>query len=470
MRNMSYATICYIGGGSKAWAKKLMGDLLCQEDVSGSLRLYDISKEAALRNKNYFEALIENNKGIVKSNWACEVYENIDEALTGADFVVMSILPGSFDDMDVDVHLPEKYGIYQSVGDTTGPGGFNRAIRTIPLYIEFARKIKENCPDSWVINYTNPMAICVSTLYKEFPGIKAFGCCHEVFKTQTLLKEIYQLLTNDEGEIDRRDIKINVQGLNHFTWISEAKYGKTDLILLYKKFVEDNWQKGYLLKNNRGDNSLHAKYFFCMEKVKFDLFRRFGVISAAGDRHLAEFVPSSYLNSPQEVIEWGFNLTPVSYRKDDAESKIEKTLRQINGQEKLNIELSGEEGVDQIRAILGHHVLVTNVNLPNEGQLPDIPLDTVVETNAVFSSNSVKPVYAGRMDSNVRALVSTHALNQQNLIKAYFNKDKQALFETFYNDPSVARLKKDDAKALFNQMIDGTKKNLENWILEGSII
>ncbi|NLZ52767.1 MAG: hypothetical protein GX892_06425 [Thermoanaerobacteraceae bacterium] len=98
-----------------------MGDLLFQGDVSGTLRLYDIDKEAAFRNKNYFEALIEHNKDIVKSNWLCEVYEDIDEALTGSNFVVMSILPGTFDHMEVDVHLPEKYGIYQSVGDTTGP-------------------------------------------------------------------------------------------------------------------------------------------------------------------------------------------------------------------------------------------------------------------------------------------------------------------------------------------------------------
>jgi len=467
---MSEATICYIGGGSKAWAKKLMGDLLCQGDVSGTLRLYDIDKEAALRNKNYFEALIEHNKDIVKSNWLCEVYEDIDEALTGSNFVVMSILPGTFDHMEVDVHLPEKYGIFQSVGDTTGPGGFNRALRTIPLYREFARRIKKNCPNAWVINYTNPMAVCVATLYKEFPEIKAFGCCHEVFKIQTLLKEIYQLATNDDSPIDRREIKINVQGLNHFTWVNEAKYKNIDLMPLYKKFVEENYEKGYMLKDNRGNKSERAKYFFCIEKVKFDLFRRFGVIAAAGDRHLAEFVPSSYLNSKEEALEWGYNLTPVSYRKVDAKEKVEKTIRQIQGEEELNIELSGEEGVDQIRAILGHDVLVTNVNLPNQGQLPDLPLGTVVETNAAFTSDNVKPIYAGKMNPNVKALVMPHALTQQNLVKAFFNKDKQALFETFYSDPSVARLKRNDAKSLFNEMINGTKDQLESWILEGKII
>lgn len=466
---MSNATICYIGGGSKAWAKKLMGDILCQQDVSGVLRLYDIDKEAALRNKRYFEVLIKDNQDLIKSNWTCEVYENLDEALTGADFVVISILPGTFDEMEVDVHLPEKYGIYQSVGDTVGPGGFSRALRVIPAYREFARKIRENCPNAWVINYTNPMAICVATLYKEFPEIKAFGCCHEVFKAQILLKEMYKLMTNDQDQIDRRAIKINVQGLNHFTWVTEAKYKTTDLMPLFAKFVEQNWENGYVLEKDR-NNAVRTKYFSCREKVKFDLFRRFGVMAAAGDRHLAEFMPSSYLNSPDEITKWGFNITPVSYRKEEEKAKIQKTLMQIEGKEKAELELSGEEGVDQIRAILGEHVLVTNVNLPNYGQLPDLPLGTVVETNAVFSNDSVRPVYSGKINTNVKAILMQHSVNQQNLIEAYFSKNKQKLFETFYNDPSVLRLKRDDAKALFNQLIDGTKKYLESWIVEGRII
>ena len=119
------------------------------------------------------------------------------EALTGADFVVISILPGTFDEMESDVHAPEKYGIYQPVGDTTGPGGIVRALRTIPMIQEIARAVEEYCPDAWVINYTNPMAMCVKTLYETFPKIKAFGCCHEVFGTQSLLKAALDDMEND---------------------------------------------------------------------------------------------------------------------------------------------------------------------------------------------------------------------------------------------------------------------------------
>ena len=92
-----------------------------------------------------------------------------------------------------DVHLPERLGIYQSVGDTAGPGGIIRALHTIPIYVAFAEAIQTYAPDAWVINYTNPMALCVRTLYKVYPGVKAFGCCREVFGTQKVLRDICEL-------------------------------------------------------------------------------------------------------------------------------------------------------------------------------------------------------------------------------------------------------------------------------------
>ncbi|HPC77986.1 MAG TPA: alpha-glucosidase/alpha-galactosidase, partial [bacterium] len=120
--------IAYIGGGSRGWAWKLMTDLALEKDLSGTVRLYDIDYEAAKNNE------IIGNKLSVKpevvGRWNYMAVKTLDEALYGADLVVISILPGTFDEMYSDVHAPEKYGIYQSVGDTTGPGGLIRGLRT----------------------------------------------------------------------------------------------------------------------------------------------------------------------------------------------------------------------------------------------------------------------------------------------------------------------------------------------------
>ncbi|MBO5269985.1 MAG: alpha-glucosidase/alpha-galactosidase, partial [Clostridia bacterium] len=172
--------IAYIGGGSRGWAWTLMNDLAKAEDLSGTVYLYDIDYNAAKANE-------EIGKQFPGNRWDYLAVETIGEALTGADFVIISILPGTFDEMEYDVHAPEKYGIYQSVGDTAGPGGFIRALRTVPMMRKIAASIRTYCPKAWVINYTNPMAVCIGALYREFPEIRAYGCCHEVFGTQKLL-------------------------------------------------------------------------------------------------------------------------------------------------------------------------------------------------------------------------------------------------------------------------------------------
>mgnify|MGYP003292118258 CR=1 FL=1 len=187
--------IAYIGGGSRGWAWGLMSDLATAGDMSGRVELYDIDFEAAKANETIGNKY--NNLPEATSKWEYKAVETIGEALTGADFVIISILPGTFDEMESDVHAPEEYGIYQSVGDTTGTGGVVRALRTLPMFEEIAENIKKYSPDAWVINYTNPMTLCVKTLYRVFPEIKAFGCCHEVFGTQDILAKMASVLFGD---------------------------------------------------------------------------------------------------------------------------------------------------------------------------------------------------------------------------------------------------------------------------------
>ena len=198
-----------------------MTDLALEEQISGTIRLYDIDRPAAENNEIIGNRLMAREEA--KGNWKFQVACSLEEALNGCDFVVISILPGTFDEMESDVHLPERLGIYQSVGDTAGPGGMIRALRTIPMFVEIAEAVKAYAPDAWVINYTNPMSVCVKTLYHVFPQIKAFGCCHEVFGTQKVLLGICQEMLG-ENDGDWHDVAVNVVGINHFTWFTKASY------------------------------------------------------------------------------------------------------------------------------------------------------------------------------------------------------------------------------------------------------
>jgi len=446
-------TITYIGGGSRGWAWTLMKDLALDGEISGTVRLYDIDFKAAEANEKIGNRI--SSRDDAPGKWLYKAVGTLKEALTGADFVLISILPGTFDEMESDVHAPEKYGIYQSVGDTVGPGGIIRSLRTIPMFVEIAEAIRNYAPDAWVINYTNPMHVCVRTLYEIFPEIKAFGCCHEVFGTQHLLAAALKEILGIEG-VKRQDIKTNVLGINHFTWIDRASYRNIDLFPVYKEFVDRYHETGYV--DEKAEKNWMNDHFSSGERVKMDLFRRYGLIAAAGDRHLAEFMPGSwYLKDPETVRKWQFSLTSVSWRKEDLRQKLARSERLVSCEEELKPESSGEEGILLIKALLGLGDIVSNVNLPNRGQISNLPMGSAVETNAMFSMDSVVPVFAGALPNDVQHLVMRHVINMEGILEASLKKDRRLAFEVFMNDPQMV-LDPQSGWELFMEMLERTKK------------
>lgn len=446
-------TIAYIGGGSRGWAWTFMTDLALEKQLSGTIRLYDIDKDAAKANEIIGNSIKGRKEAVGK--WDYVVSDTVEEALTGADFVVISILPKTFDEMEVDVHMPERLGIYQSVGDTAGPGGMIRALRTLPIFYEYAKEIERYCPDAWVINYTNPMSLCVKAMYDAFPGIKAFGCCHEVFGTEKILAQIVAEKLGLE-KIDRHEIEVNVMGINHFTWFDYASYKGIDLFPIYREFIKDHFEEGLDERDANWANSCFA----CKHRVKMDLFNKYGLIAAAGDRHLAEFMPGDmYLKDPETVRSWGFDLTSVKWRKEDLQNRLAKSGRLVRGEEQIELLPTGEEGILLIKALCGLTRIVSNVNIPNTAlQIPNLPEEAVVETNALFGRDSIRPIYAGEMPENIRELVMPHIENHERILEASKTRDVNLVVESFMNDPVTkgVHASEDDIRKLVTDMMNAT--------------
>ena len=444
-------TVAYIGGGSRGWAWGFMTDLAMDPQICGTVRLYDIDRSAAARNEIIGNKISAHPDAV--SRWKYEVRDSLQEALTGADFVVISILPATFEEMRTDVHLPERLGIWQPVGDTIGAGGFMRAMRTIPMYVEIAEAIKAYSPDAWVINYTNPMSLCVRTLYHVFPEIKAFGCCHEVFGTQKLLCAMLKEKLGVEG-VRRQDLYTTVTGINHFTWLTRASWQGVDLMPLYAEFAEEYWESGY---EEGQDNNWMNSNFNCAHRVKFDLFRRYGAIAAAGDRHLAEFTAPWYTKDPETVASWKYNLTTVEWRIGDLQNRLHRSDDLISGKEPIVLKPSGEEGHLLLKAILGLGDLVSNVNIPNRGQIPNLPLGAVVETNAFFGRDRIEPVYAGPVPAPILPLIARHVYNQENTLTTALSCDRKLGFTTFMNDPQLSSVMPVDGRKLFDDMLEAQR-------------
>lgn len=442
--------IAYIGGGSRGWAKHLMMDLALAPELAGELLLYDIDMRAAKANEKVGADIFGHKEALTKFN--VKAVKTIKEALKGADFVVMSIEPGPIGLRYADLEIPAKYGIIQTVGDSTGPGGICRALRTIPIYVDYARKIMEYCPKAWVINYTNPMTICTATLYAAAPGIKAFGCCHEVFGTQKMLAELVAKWFKVPVP-DRKEIVLDIAGVNHFTFASSARWNGRDLFPLLQKHVSakgffSDLTKQALLRKRKG------QWFESDKLIAFDFFAGFGVLGAAGDRHLAEFVPW-YLTSEKDIHRWGVVLTPLKWR-------IERTSHLPSYKPEEHLCKSGEEGAEQMIALLGMRDLCTNVNLPNEGQIDPLARGAVVESYANFSRDSIRPVVSKRLHPVVESLVKRVSEVQTATMKAALEKDKNMAFQALLNDPLV-HIHTDKAWRMFNEMLAYQKKMMPGW-------
>ena len=447
--------IAYIGGGSREWARKLMFDLALCPDLSGSVSLYDIALESARLNEQLGNWLQE-QPGVV-SHWRYEAVTTLEESLQDADFVVVSIQPGTFECMASEIAIAEQHGLFFPVGDTAGAPGLVRGLRAATIYEGFARAIAKHCPDAWVINYSNPMTICTRTLTRVEPGLKVFGCCHEVFGTQYLLASLVSQYLADSMP-NRDEIRVNVLGINHFTWIDQADYQGHDLLELLRQHIS---KPGVLRPFTQAEVENASNYFQDNLQVKFTLFKRWGILPAAGDRHLVEFLPG-FTRSPDELFRWGIIRTPVSYRIKRWRDAPQRTRDLMAGRTPLVLGQSGEEGVAMIRALLGLGDIVTNVNMENAGQIPNLPLGAVVETNAHFSRDQVRPLAAGSLPPGLQPLIYRHVCNQELVVEAALARNKDLAFQAVYNDPASG-LPLDEAWEMFNAMLQASQEFLPGW-------
>lgn len=277
------------------------------------------------------------------------------------------------------------------------------------------------------------------------------------------MKGICEVTCHETG-IDWHDICVNVLGINHFTWFSSASYKGIDLFPVYNAYTKEHFEDGY----HDPDRNWMNSSFNCAHRVKFDLFKRYGLIAAAGDRHLAEFMPGNeYLSDPDTVNGWKFGLTTVKWRKEDLKKRLERSRRLASGEEAIELKPTGEEGILLIKALCGLGRLVSNVNISDTyGQIPNLSGNAVVETNAVFERDAIRPMSAGTLPEHIRELIIPHLENQEYTLQAALSCDKDLVVKAFMNDPLVKEHKcnEEDVKILVRDMIRNTLKYLpEVW-------
>jgi alpha-galactosidase len=300
------------------------------------------------------------------------------------------------------------------------------------------------------------MSACVKTLYDTFPEIKAFGCCHGVFHAQDFLCCALKELKGIDAK--REDIYTDACGVNHFTWITEANYQDIDLLALLPEFMANHPDGFY---ENGPADLWQTNPFAYGNLVKYALYQRYGALAAAGDRHLVEFMNNKwYLRDPDMVWDWHYKLTTVDFREANQARQIADSIAMAEGTMDVPLAPSGEELVELLQAILGLKTVVSNVNMPNRGQMPGLPLGSIVETNCVFTNGFVKPVTAKELPAGALALVQRNCANIDLTCEGVRERNMDKLFQAFMNQPLCAGLSFADGEKLFKAMCENTKEYL----------
>ncbi|MGN0675314.1 MAG: alpha-glucosidase/alpha-galactosidase [Oscillospiraceae bacterium] len=444
-------TVAYIGGGSVNYGWKLFSELACEE-IYATVQLYDADKQLALANEVIGNKLRENPD--CKSDIIYLAVDTPEDALKNADIVILSFTQGSMEEMVTEMHLPETYGIYQSAGEQTGPSGVIKALKTLPVYIKYTELIKKICPEAWVINMSNPMSVCMKMMYDVFPDIKLFGSTNELYPTIDLLVNICEKEFGVQ-QIRRRDIKFNLLGISGFCWFDEVTYDGSDVMPIFRSYAEKYYNTGYEIK----PNEYKVNPFASANKIKFDLFLRYGYIPAVSDRVIADFCPTWYLKSPKTIANWKFSQTTVNYLKRLRLDKISRVKSLMNGSEQLRVGGGTTDCALQIRALMGLGNLITNVCMKNTGQVENLPMGAIVHTNALISKNSVKPVAAGKLTDEIYGLTIRHVINQDTIVKSVKERDLDIAFNAFLNDPLMSA-DLNDATELYKEMLSAVRTHL----------
>jgi alpha-galactosidase len=429
--------IIVIGGGSYQWTEKIFIDYVLEEQLDGStFVLHDIDPEALDIMGRVCEKIVDETD----SRWEVKTTLDLEEALDGADVVIIQISTGGFETMRSDIEIPSKFGIYQSVGDTVGPGGLSRALRGIPVILNIAYKMEDICPDAWLINLTNPMTT-ITRAVNKYTDIKTIGLCHEVNKIRELIKDIFDLESENE-------MSFTVGGVNHFTWITNLNIkGENGLDLLLEYYRKGKLQ---YITDYKTENPFYNRFL-----LNLHLLEIFGALPAAGDRHVAEFFP--YFLQPEQQKKYGLELTTLDYRIKKKDKNKKRYLKIIDGKEELKLFKSLEEISDLVIGLFGGKPRLRTMNLPNSGQINNLPNDAVVETMAVASYNTVSPLTIGQLPSNVLNLISRHLLNQEKIVDAAYYGDKNMALQVLLSDPLVIN-GPDEVKKMLEEMLKANKK------------
>ena len=420
------AKIVFLGAGSTIFAKSVLGDSFLTPSLKDAhVALMDIDPERLKDSENMIRNLNEN----LGANAKIEAFLDARKAFPGADYVINAVQVGGYEPGTViDFEIPKKYGLRQTIADTLGIGGIFRGLRTIPVMLEYTKMMEQLCPDAWILNYTNPMAIVTGGILKG-SNIRTVGLCHSV---QGCAGGLCHRL-----DLPNDDLEWEIAGINHQGWLLKIERHGEDLYPEIKRRAE-------------------LPEYKPKDAVRFEIMKHFGHYITESSEHTAEYVPYFIKERNPELIE-RFHVPLDEYPR--------RCVAQIEGWAKMREDLvnnknlehnkTGEYASRIMNSIETDEPFKLGGNVLNKGLIPNLPTDCCVEVKCLVDRTGVHPCYAGELPPQCAALTRTNVNVQELTIEAALTGKKEHIYHAALLDPHTgSELTIDEIVSLCDDLIE----------------
>jgi alpha-galactosidase len=436
--------ITFIGAGSLVFTRNLCNDILLAPALQDSaISLMDIEPERLEQSRQIVQAITDKGKLPAR----IEATTDRAEAIQDADYVITTFQQGGLEAYESDIEIPRKYGVEQCVGDTLGPGGVFRALRTIPVLIDLCEEMDKLAPDALLLNYVNPMAANCWAV-DAATGRPHVGLCHSVQGTSEMLARWIK--------VPYDEVSFLCAGINHQAFFLEFRNGKTDLYPLIREAIQ-------------------RPEVYGEEPVRIELMKHFGYFVTESSGHASEYVPyfrksAKMVNSelvPKFTGEsnyWldfgrtGGYLRHCQHRLNEFQQEHEAILAEDPRSERTH-----EYGSYIIEAIETDHPIRINGNVPNTGLIENLPEGCCVEVPCLVDSNGIQPTKVGKLPPQLGALNRTNVNVQELILEAALTGNTEAIYHAVMLDPlSGAVCTLPQIRSMVDELLEAQKSWIRN--------
>lgn len=420
--------ISIIGAGS-AFTREIAMDILLIEGLEGgTIALVDIDERRLELARRLVLKIVE----MTGKKWEVIASTDRREVISGSQFVINQIEVGGLETVRYEYEIPLKYGVKQCIGDTLGPGGLFKTLRTLPSWIEIVRDVEELCPDSMILNYTNPMS-AVTLLTSRITDIPVVGLCHSIQNTSAQLAEY--------AGVPYEEMHWRAGGINHMSWFVELTHAGQDLYPVLLEKIKD-------------------PELLLQDPVRFDAMKYLGAFVSESSGHFSEYIP--YYRKRQSLIDLhcstGYNGAtgfyadnwPIWRKEND-----EQIVQQLAGTLPLEMQSSNEYAAVIIEAVLKHEPKVIYGNVPNRGLIENLPSDGVVEVACLVDRKGVQPTRFGKLPEHLAALCRSNMAFFDLAVEAVLRSDKEMARHALMVDPLTAAVcSLDEIGSMFEELYE----------------